>query len=60
MDFALTARQRHFRDRVRDFVEANVRPNAHVYHQQIAEGDRWQPIALIEELKGQEIGRAHV
>ncbi len=51
MDFDLTERQSFFRDRVRAFIEANVRPRVGDYHVQIATGDRWQPIDLIEELK---------
>ena len=51
MDFDLTERQSFFRDRVRLFLEEHVRPRVADYHHQIASGDRWQPIALIEELK---------
>jgi len=51
VDFDLTERQSFFRDRVRDFIEANVRPRVADYKKQIDAGDRWQPIALIEELK---------
>ena len=51
MDFDLTERQSFFRDRVRAFIEEHVRPRVADYHHQIASGDRWQPIQLIEELK---------
>ncbi len=51
MDFDLTERQSFFRDRVREFIEANVRPRVADYHKQIAAGDRWQPLDVIEELK---------
>ena len=51
MDFDLTARQAHFRDRIRDFIDTHVRPRQADYHQEIAAGDRWQPLNLIEELK---------
>ena len=37
--------------RVREFMAAHVYPNESVFLDQIAEGDRWQPIPLIEELK---------
>ena len=53
MDFDLTERQAFYRDRVRDFVETRIRPRAAEYKPQIDAGDRWQPIALIEELKPQ-------
>ena len=51
MDFDLTERQSFFRDRVRDFIETNVRPRVADYKKQIDAGDRWQPIRLIEDLK---------
>jgi len=51
MDFDLTERQAFFRDRVRAFIDEHVRPRVGDYHRQIAEGDRWQPIELIEQLK---------
>lgn len=51
MDFDLTDRQAHFRDRVREFIDAHVRPRVGDYHEEIATGDRWQPLQVIEELK---------
>ena len=51
MNFDLTDRQSHWRDRVRDFIEKNIRPNHHIYKQQDAEGDRWKVIPIIEEMK---------
>lgn len=32
-------------------MDEHVYPNEAVFHQQIAEGDRWQPTAIVEELK---------
>ena len=51
MDFDLTERQSFFRDRVRNFIESQVRPRVAEYKNQIDAGDRWQPIELIEDLK---------
>ncbi|WP_166039468.1 acyl-CoA dehydrogenase family protein [Sphingosinicella sp. YJ22] len=51
MDFSLTEREAHYRDRVRDFVETRIRPRKADYKKQLATGDRWQPIEVIEELK---------
>ena len=51
MDFDLTERQAYFRDRVRDFIDEHVRPRQKDYYSEIASGDRWQPIEVIEELK---------
>jgi len=51
VDFDLTERQSFFRDRVRAFIDEHVRPRVADYKKQIDEGDRWQPIQLIEDLK---------
>jgi acyl-CoA dehydrogenase len=37
--------------RLAAFMEANVYPNEKTFRAQIAEGDRWQPTAIVEELK---------
>lgn len=49
MDFDLSDRQRHYRDRVRDFIEAEVRPRKGEYAHDGE--DRWQPVPVIEALK---------
>jgi len=51
MDFDVTERQSHWRDRVRTFIEAEVRPRDPDYHAQQAEGGRWKVLPVIEELK---------
>jgi acyl-CoA dehydrogenase len=51
MDFDLTERQAFYRDRVRDFIETRIRPRSGEIKADLAEGDRWQPHAVIEELK---------
>ncbi len=51
MDFDLTERQTHWRDRVRNFIEQNVRPNMDVYKAQDAEGDRWKVIQIVQDMK---------
>ena len=51
MDFDLTDRQAYFRDRVREFIDNHVRPSQADYSREIATGDRWQPLRLIEGLK---------
>ena len=51
MDFDLTERQASFRNRVREFMDAEVRPRVGDYHKQQAEGGRWKSIEVIEELK---------
>jgi acyl-CoA dehydrogenase len=51
MDFDLTERQAYFRDRVRAFIDEHVRHRQRDYYKEIASGDRWRPLQLIEELK---------
>lgn len=51
MDFALTERQVRYRDLVKAFIDREVRPLVHTHEVQLATGDRWAPLAVIEELK---------
>lgn len=53
MDFTLSERQRHWRDRVRAFMDEHVRPAVPTYKAEMeAFGtDRWQPVPVIERLK---------
>jgi len=51
MDFDLTARQVHWRDRVRDFIETHLRPRDPDYHAEQKTGDRWKVLQVIEEEK---------
>ena len=51
MDFDPSERQRYWRDRVRQFIEAHVRPRMGDYKAQQAEGSRWKVLPVIEEEK---------
>ncbi|MCW1382636.1 acyl-CoA dehydrogenase family protein [Novosphingobium sp. KCTC 2891] len=51
MDFDPTERQVYWRDRVRDFIEAHVRPRNGDYKAEQATGDRWKVIQTVEEEK---------
>ncbi|AKM06282.1 acyl-CoA dehydrogenase family protein [Pelagerythrobacter marensis] len=51
MNFEPTERQQYWRDRVRDFIETNVRPNTGTYTEQDAQGDRWKVIPIVEDMK---------
>jgi acyl-CoA dehydrogenase len=42
---------RDLQRRVAAFMDEYVYPNEATFHRQIAEGDRWQPTAIVEELK---------
>jgi len=51
MDFDLSERQRHWRDRVIAFTDKHIEPAVETYHQQEKQGDRWKVIPVLEELK---------
>ena len=51
MDFTLTERQAHWRDRVHAFIAEHVAPRDSDYHAQQAEGGRWKVLPVIEEEK---------
>ena len=51
MDFSLSERETFFRDRVRDFIDQNIRPRQGDYDAQSHEGERWKVLPVIEEMK---------
>lgn len=51
MDFTLSDRETYWRDRVRDFIDREIRPRDHEYHQQANHGERWKVLPVIEEVK---------
>jgi len=53
MAFEHSARTQELAARLEAFMQANVHPNEKRHAREVAEGDRWQPIRLIEALKSQ-------
>ncbi|MBI2802958.1 MAG: acyl-CoA dehydrogenase family protein [Gammaproteobacteria bacterium] len=51
MDFDYSAKTTALVKAVGEFMEANIYPNEEKMLQQLADGDRWQPIPLMEKLK---------
>ena len=51
MQFEYSDKVKGLQKRLIAFMDEYVYPNEKLYHQQIEEGDRWQPTAIIEELK---------
>ena len=47
MDFNLSQADVEWRDRVKTFMDSEVRPRAPDYHAQQAEGDRWKVLPVI-------------
>jgi len=51
MDFTLNERETFFRDRVKAFIDQNIRPRQADYNEQSKTGERWKVIPVIEEMK---------
>ena len=51
MDFSFTERETYFRDRVKTFIDEQIRPRQTDYDQQAHEGEPWKVIPVIEEMK---------
>ena len=51
MNFTHSDKVKDLARRLAAFMEQNVYPNEKTFRAQIAEGDRWQPTAIVEELK---------
>ncbi len=51
MDFSFSPRVRELQARVQAFMEAEIYPAEARFHAEVATGDRWQPTAVMEELK---------
>jgi acyl-CoA dehydrogenase len=51
MDFEYSDKVKGLQKRLLAFMDEYIYPNEKIYYRQIEEGDRWQPTAIIEELK---------
>ncbi len=51
MDFTFNEKTKEYQERVSAFMDKHIYPNEHRFHEEIATGDRWQPVALLEGLK---------
>jgi acyl-CoA dehydrogenase len=51
MDFSFSPKVKELQARVQAFMDAHVYPNEARFYAEIAEGDRWQPTKVVEELK---------
>ena len=56
MDFSLRPAETEWRDRVRAFMEEQVRPRISDYEAQQREGERWKVLPVVEELKARARG----
>lgn len=51
MDFEYSDRVKDLQQRLTTFMDEYIYPNERIFQQQIDKGDRWQPVAIIDELK---------
>ena len=51
MEFEYSDKVKQLQKKLTAFMDEHVYPNEKVFYKQIDEGDRWQPTAIIEELK---------
>ena len=51
VDFSFTSRVHEWQQRLVTFMTEHVYPNEGLFRAQIADGDRWQPTAIVEALK---------
>ena len=51
MFLSLSDRAQELLDQVAAFMDEHVYPNESRYHEEIASGDRWQPVPVLEEVK---------
>ena len=51
MHFEYSDKVKALQKKLLAFMDEHIYPNEELYHRQINEGDRWQPTAIIEELK---------
>ena len=51
MVFEYSEKAKAYQDRLKVFMDTHVYPNEATFAKQIGEGDRWQPVPIVEELK---------
>jgi acyl-CoA dehydrogenase len=51
MDFEYSPKVKALQKKVQAFMENHVYPNQKRYKEEVATGDRWQPVGIVEELK---------
>jgi acyl-CoA dehydrogenase len=51
MVFEFSEKAKAYQDRLKVFMDKYIYPNEATFANQIREGDRWQPVAIVEEIK---------
>ncbi len=52
MNFDYSTKTRELQSKLQKFMDENVYPNEQAFQNEINSGDRWQPLQLIEDIKG--------
>ncbi|HZT48830.1 MAG TPA: acyl-CoA dehydrogenase family protein, partial [Hyphomicrobiaceae bacterium] len=52
MDFEYSPKVKALQAKLQAFMETHVYPNEKRYRDEVADGDRWKPVPVVEELKG--------
>ena len=60
MDFDYSPKVQELQARLQQFMDEHVYPNEERFDAEVAEGDRWQPTRVVEELKAKAQGRGAV
>jgi acyl-CoA dehydrogenase len=51
MEFEYSDKVKELQKKLLAFMDEHIYPNERTFHQQISEGDRWQPTQIVEEMK---------
>ena len=51
MHFEFSDKVKELQSRLLVFMDEHIYPNERVYAEQVSQGDRWQPVGIMEELK---------
>jgi len=51
MDFEFSPKVRELREQLLAFMDEHIYPNEALFYEQVEEGDRWEPPAILEDLK---------
>jgi acyl-CoA dehydrogenase len=49
--FVFSEKSQEYQERVGAFMEEHIFPNESTFAEQLSEGDRWQPVQIVEDLK---------
>ena len=60
MNFDYSPKVRALQSRLQEFMDGHVYPNEKRFDAEVAEGDRWQPTRVVEELKVEGASRGFV